>query len=295
MIAIGLFVAGKKGVNCLNAVSDLCNTKPNFFLNYVVAARDKNVVNDYFEEIKALCDHNNYLFFERTSELKITAEADVIFAISWRWIIQQNIEKLIVFHDSILPQLRGFNPLVTSLIEGYNEIGVTAIKANKEFDKGNILGTCKTKISYPIKIEKATEIVSELYAELIVSILLKKANNSLHEIAQDENQASYSLWRDETDYEIDWNQSADRIVRTIDALGFPYKGASIKFDGRTVRIKEAVLVDELEIINRTPGKLLFLDNQNPVVVCGKGLLKITEAIYEDDGTKVNFNKLRIRL
>lgn len=295
MVSIGLHIAGKKGINCLNAVSNLCNKNTNFKLNYIVAARDKNVLNDYFEEIKTVCEQNNYLFFERTNDLKTNTEVDVIFAIGWRWIIQQNIEKLIVFHDSILPELRGFNPLVTSLIEGYDEIGVTAIKANKEFDKGNILGVNKTKIAYPIKIEKATEIVGELYAELIVEVLLKKANNSLIEISQDESKASYSLWRDEEDYSIDWSQSADRIVRSIDALGFPYKGAKLVLENKTIRVLEALVIEDLKIINRDYGKILYIESNCPVVVCGKGLLKITKAIHEEDGLEVKFNKLRIRL
>ncbi|MGL2965404.1 methionyl-tRNA formyltransferase [Flavobacterium sp. XGLA_31] len=295
MVRIGLFIAGEKGISCLNAVSDLCNNNPNFKLNYVVAARDKNVINDYFEEIKTVCKQNSYLFFERTNELKIESDADIMFAIGWRWIIHHNIEKLIVFHDSILPELRGFNPLVTSLIEGYNEIGVTAIKADKEFDKGNIVGIKKTKIAYPIKIEKAIAVVSKLYAELLMEVLEKKANNSLLEIIQDESIASYSLWRDEEDYTIDWSQSAERIVRTIDALGFPYKGAKLTMENKTIRVLEALVIDDLKIINRDYGKILYIDSNCPVVVCGERLLKITKAIYEEDGLYVNFNKLRIRL
>lgn len=295
MISIGLYIIGNKGLNCLNAVSDLCKINPNFKLNFVVAARDKNVVNDYFDDIQDVCKQNNYQFIEKSNETTIDLSSDVIFAIGWRWLIKQDVDKLIVFHDSILPQLRGFNPLVTSLIEGYDEIGVTAIIANKEFDKGNIVGCNKTKISYPIKIEKAIAIVSELYAKLMVEILLKKEKNSLIEIVQDESQATYSLWRDEEDYTINWNQSAEKLVRTIDALGFPYKGAKIYSEDKAIRIIEAIAIEDLKIINRTNGKILFMESNCPVVVCSKGLLKITKAIYDDDLSEVSFNKLRIRL
>lgn len=285
---------GNKGFECLKAVSGLCETNTNFEISFVISSRDKNIVNDYFEDIRIACLSKMISFQERSGK-EITEDCDISFAVSWRWLINKNLEKLVVFHDSLLPKLRGFNPLVTSLIEGYPEIGVTAIKANKEFDKGNILGMKSLKVVYPIKIVEAIELVSHLYADLILEILSKKQFGTLVEIPQDESQATYSLWRDETDYEIDWSLSSERILRTINASGFPYKGASIMLDGRVVRINEASIVDDVEIINRAPGKILFLENQNPIVVCGKGLLKITSAIYEDDASIVNFNKLRIRL
>jgi hypothetical protein len=42
---------------------------------------------------------------------------------------------------------------------------------------------------------------------------------------QDHSKATYSIWRDEIDLWIDWNESASRIERTIRALGRPYMGA----------------------------------------------------------------------
>ena len=40
--------------------------------------------------------------------------------------IQRTRPTLLIFHDSLLPKLRGFNPTVTALIAGEIEIGVTA-------------------------------------------------------------------------------------------------------------------------------------------------------------------------
>ena len=55
--------------------------------------------------------------------------------------------KLIVFHDSVLPKLRGFNPLVTSLINGYEEIGVTVLYGTEDFDRGEIILQKKVNIT----------------------------------------------------------------------------------------------------------------------------------------------------
>ena len=62
---------------------------------------------------------------------------------------------LIVIHDSILPTYRGYLPLVSQLIDGQKEIGVTAILANENFDEGDIVHISKTKINYPITINDA--------------------------------------------------------------------------------------------------------------------------------------------
>src|SRR6218665_1531039 len=135
---IGLYLMGLKGLYTLRALLE--HTGPSYAgsLVFVVAAKDKNVQNDYFEDIKSLALDHSIPFFEQDA-LPVPVKADVVFAISWRWLIKEDLDKLIVFHDSLLPKYRGFNPLVTALIEGDREIGVTAIQANHEFDKGNII------------------------------------------------------------------------------------------------------------------------------------------------------------
>jgi len=37
----------------------------------------------------------------------------------------------------------------------------------------------------------------------------------------------------------------------------------------------------VEIENRTPGKLIFYKNNNPVFVCGVGLIQINKAYYDN--------------
>ena len=37
------------------------------------------------------------------------------------------------------------------------------------------------------------------------------------------------------------------------------------------------------IENREPGKVIFIENSNPVVVCGHGLLRITELLDDETG------------
>lgn len=100
---------------------------------------------------------------------------------------------------------------------------------------------------------------------------------------QDESKASYSLWRNEDDYQIDWSLSAETISRSIDALGFPYRGASAWDGDQKCRILEAEEVDDVLLENRVPGRVIFMEEGCPVVVCGKGLIKLKKMVDDTSG------------
>jgi len=71
---------------------------------------------------------------------------------------------------------------------------------------------------------------------------------------QNEEDVTYSLWRDEQDYIIDWSKSAEFIHRFINAVGYPYKGASTLMDGKKIRIIDTEPLPDIEIENRSFGK-----------------------------------------
>jgi methionyl-tRNA formyltransferase len=292
MNSIAIFLMGKKGLACLESILNTSSVE----LKFVIYATDKNVEKDYADEIIALCKKNNISHYNRNTfdETKLNAVSYYI-AISWRWLIKSNLEKLIVFHDSILPRYRGFNPLVTALINGDSEIGVTAIFANKEYDKGDIIGVKKVSIEYPIKINDAIDRISICYQDLLIDTIQKITSNTIKAIPQDESQASFSLWRDEEDYNIDWTLDASQLVRTINAVGFPYGGARTKMEDSIIILDEVSMVPDVKIENRTPGKIIFLENNQPTIVCGKGLIKIEKAHYLNNNNEVIFNKFRTRL
>lgn len=290
---ISIFAMTVKGFEVISKIIDQFSSS---FIDLIICSKDNNIEKDYYEEIKSICKTHNIKFADRTSKYQLNTH--YCFAISWRWLINlQPDKKLIVFHDSLLPKYRGFAPLVNSLINAESEIGVTALFATDEYDKGGIIYQSKTDIIYPIKIENAITINNKNYIKacLFVSELIKD-KKVLSSQSQNENEATYSLWRDEDDYKINWGKSAGEIKRFIDAIGYPYKGA-LTFDGeKKVRIIDAEEVNDLTIINRDIGKIISIMEGKPVVVCGQGLLKITNAVYDD--TNINFlplKKFRTRL
>lgn len=278
-------------------ISKIVNDYGANFIKLVVGSRDRNIANDYYDEIKQLCKENNIAFKDRKDAIK--TETAFAIAVAWRWLIEVDSNtKLIVFHDSILPRYRGFAPLVNSLINKETEIGVTALFADAEYDKGDIIFQSKASISYPIKINDAIAINNNNYEKCASHICnLIKLNKPIFAVKQNEEEATYSLWRDEDDYIINWNKTAEEIKRFIDATGYPYAGASTMLDGQKIRILDAEIYPDKKIVNRDAGKIIEIVDGKPVIVCGVGLLKINEASYNQETATSIFplKKFRLRL
>jgi len=282
-----LYLLGLKGFKVISNIS----VDYNSLISDVIVGRDNAVLNDYFDDISNECSKKGLMCYERGKEPQINS--DYIIAIGWRWIINAK-RNLIVIHDSILPKLRGFNPLVTALINGNKHIGATALLASAEYDTGPIITNRISEILYPIKIKDAIDIISDMYVEIVSELIYLFINDRLSYSKQDDSKATYSLWRDEKDYLIDWASSSNEILRFIDAVGFPYKGAKALINGNPLRILDAEIVDDVVIENRCPGKVIFKDKTSITIVCGTGLIKIRE-FYNDDLSKFNLgDKFRLR-
>lgn len=271
---VAFYLLGYKGYKVLTDFLNVFSPKQ---IAYVVVGVDKGVENDYSSEIFNLCSTNGVVSLKKDDvSLK---NAELIIAIGWRWLISNDEAILIVLHDSLLPRLRGFNPLVTALINGDKEIGVTALFASKEYDCGDIIKQKNVNITYPIKISKAIELIAPLYSDLIYEICSDYFGGKyIASQVQDNSKATYSIWRDNEDYLIDWAKSSEYICRFIDAVGYPYLGALTTFDDKTVVVLEAEVVEDVVVENRANGKVIFVEDGCPIVICGNGLLKITNMI-----------------
>ena len=258
-------------------------------ISFVVVGKDHSLRNDYSDDIIKLSKENNIDYFFKGQEPQIDKK-DYVFAIAWRWMIDHPTNKLIVFHDSLLPKYRGFAPLINMLINGEKEIGVSAIFGSANYDSGNLIAQQKMTINYPIKIYNAIKLNNVNYLKLVEMLINKILNGKqLKGVPQNNHQATYSIWRDSDDFNIDWNQSSEDIKRFIDALGYPYNGATCSTsNGIKLKIINAEIVDDVKCELRHIGKVIFIKQGKPTIICGKGLLQITEAYEIKDNKVVNF-------
>lgn len=266
---VTLFVMTKKGLAFIEQA--LKEFRP--LIQEVVIGRDLNLTDDYSGEISRVCTNAKLPHCFREDFKQVTSK--YVMAISWRWLINHPSQDLIVFHDSLLPKYRGFAPLVNALINGETKLGVTALYGASEYDSGDIIHQSSIDITYPITISSAIELIIECYVKSGLAVLTQISDGKKPKAeAQDSERVTYSIWRDDEDYRVNWNESAAKIRRTIDALGAPYKGALTLMDSQAVRITAAEELTDVAIENRTPGKIIFMDDGFPIVVCGEGLLMI---------------------
>lgn len=271
-----MFLMTKKGFGVLKNFTDEFDLSN---VNCVISYRDINVEKDYYDDIKNLCKERKINFCDKDDSYNLKDKN--IFVIGWRWMIYGE-DKFFVFHDSLLPKYRGFSPVVAQLINKEEKLGVTCLYASGEFDKGEVVEQKSISIEYPITISEAIDKTSSLYWSIFKNVYSKLLDGT--EIAtskQNEDEATYSLWRDELDYKIDWTKDSSYIRRFIDSVGYPYKGALTSIEGKIIRVLDAEEYPDCRIENRNYGKIIFLKEGSPVVVCGNGLLKITKAVYED--------------
>ncbi|WP_151087665.1 formyltransferase family protein [Hymenobacter baengnokdamensis] len=287
---VTLYLMTEKGYRVLEHIVRHLDTS---LIAQVVSARDKNLARDYYDEIVALCHEAGIACISRLAARPVASS--LALAISWRWLINEPNSTLVVLHDSLLPRYRGFAPLVNYLINGEPEIGVTALYADRDFDRGDIIAQARRSVVYPLTIATAIETVSECYIELVSQLWQSMAAaGRLAAEPQKETLATYSLWRDDEDYRLDWQLDASRLRRTVDALGWPYKGAAVLLDGVLLRVLRVEELPDVIIENRAPGKVLFSDAQGPVVVCGHGLLRLLEVVTEQGQSALPLPKFRVR-
>ncbi|MBV9564997.1 MAG: hypothetical protein JOY90_31800 [Bradyrhizobium sp.] len=246
--------------------------------------------------------------FERICELAARASAnlletrhptpragDLTLIVGWQYLLSQITPSTVVFHDSLLPKYRGFAPTATALIKGDREIGVTALHPNVGTDEGPIIAQRSLPITYPIKIETALTLQAGLMKDLAVDIIERWRRNRLFATPQHDESASYSIWRDDTDYEIDWSSNAQAIERFVNALGFPYSGARTTVGGtETIRIFDVTALPEMHFEIRDAGKIWKLDDGRPIVVCGAGMVRL-EKWQHENRSEFAFQRLRTRL
>jgi methionyl-tRNA formyltransferase len=285
---VDIYLCGHKGAACATVIAE----KFADCINTAIVENDSTLkVNPYQEMVKTL----------QAAGIKVSSRigkepAEVAIAVGWRRLIRHEYEQLVILHDSLLPKYRGWNPLLTALMNEDREIGVTALLGNSEVDSGPIILQKKAAIEYPIRLERAIAMVSQLSAEAVSKILTEiRANKKLKGKKQDESKATYSIWRDEQDFRIDWNQPAEKILRHIDSTSTPYAGASALLAGKLVKIERAELWKiKPKIVNPTPGKIWQLVSGEPIVICKSGFLRITELRDASGKNMLPLTKLRQR-
>ena len=186
-------------------------------------------------------------------------------------------------HPSLLPRHRGPSPVITSILEGDEETGVSVMVLGRKMDSGPILSQVVEKI----KDEDTAEILTERLF-LRGSILLKKtleewAGGKIEGKPQDEGRATQTRLISKKDGRIDWGLTAGHISRQVRAYN-PWPRAHTHWKGKELKINESQPIGEKEneatgMLNEI-GRVVELPHRGAGVITAKGILEIKKLQLE---------------
>ena len=221
------------------------------------------------------------------------AEPDLIVANNWRTWIPPEILALprhgiLNVHDSLLPAYAGFSPLIWALINGEDEVGVTAHMMNTDLDAGDIV----VQRAIPVgPHDTATDLFHrtvDLIAPIVTEALGLIASGRTDWTPQDRTRASFFHKRSVEDGDIDWTWTAEEIERLVRAQSDPYPNAFTHYRGERVRVLKASVSQG--VYGGTPGRVFIREGDGIVIVAGaearrgrsRGL--VIERVRTEDGT-----------
>jgi methionyl-tRNA formyltransferase len=221
-------------------------------------------------------------------------DPDVIVATNWRTWIPPEIFTLprlgtLNVHDSLLPAYAGFSPLIWALINGEDQVGVTAHMMDEELDAGDIV----LQRAVPVgPTDTATDLFNstlELFGPITVDGLALIAAGRTDWARQDRSKASFFHKRSIEDSRIDWTWPAEDIERLVRAQSDPYPNAFTHHRGERIRVLSAAV--SAGRYGGTPGRVFIREGDGVVIVSGANARHgrnhglVIKRVRLDDGTE----------
>jgi methionyl-tRNA formyltransferase len=206
------------------------------------------------------------------------SEPDVLAVVAYGEILPSTVLDLprvapVNVHFSLLPALRGADPVRRAILEGLAVTGVTTIRMDEGLDTGPILVQAEEPIRDQDDAGALGGRLAELGGRVLVDTVDRLEDGRLEERPQDHTRATTAPKLGSEEEWIDWSEPAVAVWRRVRALS-PEPGARTRFRGRTLKVLRVAQVDA----TGTPGSVL--DEEALVVACGTGAVVLEEVVPE---------------
>jgi methionyl-tRNA formyltransferase len=171
-------------------------------------------------------------------------------------------------HFSLLPELRGADPITFAILSGQKQTGVSLMLLVEAMDEGPLLAQAVYDIRPDETTPSLTEALIEVSAVTLKEILPGYVAGSIAPQPQAEEGATYSRKLSKADGELDWSKPAVQLEREIRAfLGWP--------KSRTKLGETEVVVTFAQVVKSgiKPGEITT-NNKMLVVGTGDGGLQV---------------------
>ena len=200
-------------------------------------------------------------------------EADIVVVIAYGKIIPKRFLNLprhgfINVHASLLPKWRGAAPIQRSIMNLDIETGISIMQIVEELDAGPIMHQDKIKINENIDTLTLSKVLSKLGAKSILNAINKIEKGQAKFQEQNHSQATYAKKILKTEGQINWNESAKKVLAKINGLN-PNPGAWFQYNKERFKVWKAKIVD----VSSDAGKTI--DNKL-TIACNEQSIKILE-------------------
>lgn len=214
---------------------------------------------------------------EDVQQQLLSYNADVMVVAAYGLILPQAVLDIpkygcLNIHGSLLPRWRGAAPIHRAIQAGDEKTGVTIMQMAAGLDTGDMLQKVSTTISATDTGQSVHDKLANIGAEALLEVLDKMMAGNLTPEVQDDAQANYAHKLNKAEAEIDWNQTAEEIDRTIRAFN-PWPVAFTTLNGKPLRIYMSKALDKVS--TEPVGSVIGESKLGIEVVTGKGVLSFS--------------------
>ncbi|NLJ49091.1 MAG: methionyl-tRNA formyltransferase [Candidatus Atribacteria bacterium] len=204
---------------------------------------------------------------------------DILIVAAYGQILRPSLFKIAPFgcinvHASLLPRYRGADPIRWAILNGEKKTGVSLMMVDEGIDTGPVIASREVMIEESDNSSTLEKKLGKIGGELLVEVLPAWFERKIQPIPQSNEQASYAGKIPKNFFQINWNQSAEEIVRQVKAFA-PCPGAFGYFHQKRLKIIKAHVYNHEESANA--GQIIRYEPKVGLLVgTGKGILAIEE-------------------
>ena len=230
---------------------------------------------------------------------------DIALSINWPTLLPAAVLDLFPYgvlntHAGDLPRFRGNACPNWAILAGEPHVGLCTHRMVPELDAGPVVARDRFPLTDATYIGEVYDWLNTRIPMLVADAVDGLASGALIPQPQpdDPAQALRVYPRRPEDGHIDWTASKTQILRLIRASSRPFQGAFTTLEGAAgIIIWRAEAITPASPFLAVPGQVCYRLDQDPVVACGDGLIRLTEVAMagEADPKRVIAASLRNRL
>lgn len=210
------------------------------------------------------------------------AAPDALVVVAYGAILKAEILELptvapVNVHFSLLPELRGADPVRRAILEGLETTGVTTMRMDRGLDTGPILLQAEEAIRPDEDAGSLGARLAGIGGRLLVDTLDGLEAGTVTERPQDDRAATLAPKLKPEEEWIDWSEPAEAVVRRVRALA-PNPGARTRFRGRVTKIVRAGVVPGPP--DGPPASIVEVTRDRLVAAAGDGCVALDLVVPE---------------